>query len=142
MRCIDPTTIHRRPVSGGRVHLVGVVLLALLLQALLPLLHARLQVLYAAQTGQRIDVAAFCLPGHPAPPAARATDDVPPAPPTGPAGCPLCQGTGALAGDIPVPPDLVPPAVPRIVSSIAVAAARVRTTISSRSHQPRGPPAV
>jgi len=141
MPCIDPTTIPRRPLSGARAHLVGVMLLALLLQALLPLLHARLQMLHAAQTGQRIDVAAFCLPGHPAPLATDDAEGAPPVTPTGPAGCPLCQGTSA-AGDIPPPPDLVPPAASRIASSIVVSAAPVRTVVRARSHQPRGPPLV
>lgn len=142
MPCIDPTTIPRRPLSGARVHFVGVVLLALLLQALLPLLHARLQVLYAAQTGQRIDVAAFCLPGHPAPLATDDGEGAPPVTPTGPAGCPLCQGTSAAAGDIPLPPDLVLPVALRIASSVEVSSAPVRTVVSARSHQPRGPPLV
>lgn len=137
MRCTDPTTIRRRPITGVRMHIVGVVLLALLLQTLLPLLHARLQVAYATLTGQRIDVAAFCLPGHPA---AQDTDGTPPAAP--PAGCPLCQGAGAPAADIPLPPDLVPPATTRIASAVAAMTAHVRTAAGLRSHRPRGPPAV
>ncbi len=142
MRPADTVTIRRPPVSGARAHVVGVVLLALLLQAALPLLHARLQMLYAVLAGQRIDVAAFCLPGHLAPPVTRDADGLPPAAPPGPAGCLLCQGTGAPASDIALPADVITPTVARITTPIAGVTAHVYSAAVARSNRPRGPPVV
>src|SRR5262245_57770307 len=101
MHAIAPASTARPPVSAVRAHVFGLVLLALLLQGASPLLHARLLALHAASTGQRIDIAAFCLSSP--------TSSVPVGKPDGttlPAGftnCQLCQGGAPPAADVPTP---------------------------------------
>jgi hypothetical protein len=120
-------------VSSARVHLLGAMLLALLLQALSPLLHARLQAL--AADGRHIAVAAFCLPGQSAPPTPADREHVPV-----PADCLLCQGGTAPAADLPTPPRIALP--PTLVGATPVAEAPSRTAAfaPSRAHRPRAPP--
>jgi hypothetical protein len=139
MRRITSALIVRPPVSAARAHVVGLVLLALLLQALSPLLHARLLAAHAASTGARIDVAAFCLPGHTPPPAA---DPGGPPPPVG--SCLLCQGTAPAAADVPTPSSslAVAPTPPFAAARAAPAIAGVRTSAVPTAHRPRGPPPV
>src|SRR5262245_35123548 len=101
---MHPTTsasLARPPVSAARAHVVGLVLLALLLQAASPLLHARLLALHAALTGQRIDVAAFCLPNPTMSAPAGNPDGA--TLPAGFANCHLCQGSAPPAADMPAP---------------------------------------
>lgn len=126
------------PVTAARAHVIGLVLLALLLQALSPLLHARLLSLHAAQTGQRIAVAAFCLPGHRAPAAA---DDAGGSPPRL-VDCPLCVGGAAPAADLPAPSDVVTPPPSAASHTPAMPPATIRVVRPPAAHQPRGPPAV
>jgi hypothetical protein len=134
-------TLANRPVlaPAARVHVVGLLLLALLLQALSPLLHARLQAVRAALTGERIDVAAFCLPGH-APFAPVGESGKAPLP-AAPADCQLCQGNAPPATDLPPLPAAAVPA-PLTAAVPAVTPSGARPASFSPAHRPRGPPAV
>lgn len=129
-------SLDRKPVGALRVHVVGLVLLALLLQAVSPLVHARLQVLHAALTGERIDAAAFCLPSH-----LQAPADTDSTPPIRYVDCPLCQGGTAPAVDVTPPVGVVAPTRPVVVATIAVQTVASPASASWSANQPRGPPA-
>lgn len=126
--------------SAARIHVIGLLLLALLLQALSPLLHARLQAMHAALTGQRIDVAAFCLPGHAPATGAGRSDDA--APLAALADCQLCQSGAAPFADLPQPPALAAPPVSFIASASAPAPLQVCSACRYPAHRPRAPPVV
>jgi hypothetical protein len=119
--------------SSVRVHLLGAMLLALLLQALSPLLHARLQAL--AADGQRVAMAAFCLPGQSAPPAPADRERAP-----APVDCLLCQGGTAPAADLPTLPRIALPPTVVIATAIAETPPRTPAIAPLRAHRPRGPP--
>ena len=129
-------SLDRKPVGALRVHVVGLVLLALLLQAMSPLVHARLQVLHAALTGERIDAAAFCLPSH-----LQAPADAESTPPIRYADCLLCQGGTAPAADVTPPNNVVAPTRLIVAATIAVETRAVPAPASWLANQPRGPPA-
>ena len=130
--------IAHPPASAARAHVVGLVLLALLLQAFSPLLHARLLAVHAASTGQRIGVAAFCLPGAAAPVSAANPDGMPP--PAGFDNCQLCQGGAPPAADVPAPSGVAAPIALVATAGVVSATADVRTSAVPPAHRPRGPP--
>lgn len=127
-----------QPIPGARLHVVGVMLLALFLQALSPLLHARLLSWHAALTGLNVDMATLCVPGRVPPPP---TDDGEgtPSPLIDGAACgcgTIAVANLAVAGKIrPPPPSILtsaPPTAPGTIRSAAIAT----------GHHPRGPPGV
>ena len=138
MRRVTSAPIVHLPVSAARAHVVGLVLLAVLLQAFAPLLHARLLSAHAAATGERLDVAAFCLPSHT--PLAQNPDGAPPLPAS--PDCLLCQGGAPAVADVPAPSVLAPPAAPVAASDAAPRAAGIRAGAVAIAHRPRGPPSV
>jgi len=140
MHSIAPASIARPPVSAARAHVVGLALLALLLQAVSPLLHARLLALHAASTGQRIDVAAFCLSSPAASVPAGKPDGT--TLPSGFANCQLCQGGAPPAADVPTPSVVAAPSRLVAMTEIALAVTDVRATAIPAAHRPRGPPVV
>ncbi len=139
MRRLLSAPTARPPATAARAHVVGLVLLALLLQAFSPMLHARLAV-HAASTGQRIDVAAFCLPGHALPVPAANPDDAPPLPDADT--CQLCQGSAPPAADVPAASAAAAPQVPVVAALVMPATAGIRTSAVPPAHRPRGPPPV
>ncbi|HJQ60322.1 MAG TPA: DUF2946 family protein [Vineibacter sp.] len=136
---MTPPLLATPPASAARVHVVGLLLLALLLQALSPLLHARLLSRYAAETGQPVGIAAFCLPGHGA---AAPTDGTGNSPPRWPADCPLCQGGAGPSADIAAAANLVAPPPSSTARSTAAWWNDIRVAQVSAAHRPRGPPVV
>lgn len=129
-----------RPLaSAGRSHVVGLVLLALLLQALSPLLHARLSSLLFASYGQRVDIATFCLPGRIQPPS---SDDTGGQPSPRLPDCPLCVGGAVPAVDLPVALEAAKPPPSATVDRAEAAPETLRVTRAAPAHRPRGPPSV
>jgi hypothetical protein len=119
------------------MHVIGLVLLALLLQSISPLLHARLQAIYAALTGQRIDVAAFCLPGHIAP-AGSGTDAS--TWPVASTDCPLCQGGVPPVADLPAPVTVTAPPSPIVTQMVTPVVPDLRAIAAPGAYRSRGPP--
>jgi hypothetical protein len=115
------------------------VLLAVLLQALSPLVHARLLSLHAATTGQRIGVAAFCLPSHTPPPPIDESDGPPP---PRLADCPLCVGGAAPTADLLIPLSITIPPPPTAALAVTAPSIDPRVDPAPAAHRPRGPPLV
>lgn len=132
-------SVPRATTTATRVNVVGLVLLALLLQSFSPLLHARLQAL-AAASGLHIGVAVFCLPSQSTPPVPDAPGNGPP--PSGLADCQLCQGGTAPAADLPAPASFAVPAASYPAAAPAATPAHPRPLAAAAAHRPRGPPPV